>query len=158
MKCRPADMLLFDLDYGDLIRPPFHILRGRAWGQCTNQTDEYLVVYGPKHDLERSIFDTSPYVLPPGATTPDRWDCEGFLLPSDRKLHGWRRSRSGPLAVKFWNFRHFWAKSLDADGYRCPWNNGVFSPSQINWAIPNFSYQDIVARLRSLGRAATSWK
>lgn len=30
-------------------------------------------------------------------------------------------------------------KSLDADTYRCPWNNGIFEPSQINWAIPNFS-------------------
>jgi hypothetical protein len=49
-------MLLFELDYGDLIRPPFRILRGRGWGQCTNQTQEYLIVYGPKHDSERSIF------------------------------------------------------------------------------------------------------
>jgi hypothetical protein len=75
-------MLLFDLDYGDLIRPPFRVLRGRGWGQCTNQTDEHVIVYGPKHESARSIFDTSPYVLPPGATTPDSWDCEGFFLVS----------------------------------------------------------------------------
>lgn len=49
-------MQLFDLDYGDLIRPPFRILRGRAWGQCTNQTEEHLVVYGPKNERERSNF------------------------------------------------------------------------------------------------------
>ena len=143
-------MLLFELDYGDLIRPLFQIVRGRGrgWGQCTNQTDEYLIVYGPKHEKERSIFDTSPYVLPPSATTPDSWDCEGFLLPSDRMLQGrWNRKR-GPLAIKFWNFRHFWVNSLDATAYRCPWSNGVFEPSQINWAIPNFSYEDIVDRLR----------
>ena len=73
MKLKLEDMLLFELDYGDLIRPPFRILRGRGWGQCTNQTDEHLIVYGPKYDTERSIFDTSPYVLPPGATTPDWW-------------------------------------------------------------------------------------
>jgi hypothetical protein len=155
MKCRLEDMRLFDLDYGDLIRPPFRILRGRAWGQCTNQTGENLVVYGPKHEQERSIFDTSPYLLPPGATTPDFWDCEGFLLPSDRMLQGWRRSRRGPLAIKFWNFRHFWVKNIDFGAYRCPWNNGVFESSQINWAIPNFSYQDIQGRLKSLREAST---
>jgi len=149
MKCQPREMLLFDLDYGDLIRPPFRILRGRGWGQCMNQTGEYLIVYGPKHENERSIFDTSPYVLPPDATTPDAWDCEGFMLPSDRTLRRWRNRRRGPLAVKFWNFRHFSVKSLDAKTYFCPWDNGVYEPSQINWAIPNFSYHDILDRLRA---------
>jgi hypothetical protein len=62
-------MRLFPLDHGDLIRPPFRIQRGRGRGQCTNATSEYLIVYGPKHLDERSIFDTSPYVLPPGKTT-----------------------------------------------------------------------------------------
>jgi hypothetical protein len=156
MKCRPEDMRLFDLDYGDLIRAPFRILRGRAWGQCTNHTDEYLVVYGPKHERERSIFDTSPYVLPPGATTPDSWDCDGFLLPSDRTLQGWHRRRRGPRAIKFWNFRHFRVKTLDASTYFCSWNNGVFETSQINWAIPNFSYQDILGRLKASGGASNS--
>jgi hypothetical protein len=147
MKRRPEDMLLFDLDYGDLIRPSFRILRSHGWAQCTNQTQEHLIVYGPKHDGERSIFDTSPYVLPPGSTTPDSWDCEGFFLPSDRFLQAWRGRRHGPLASKFRNFRRFWVKSLGADTYTCPWNNGVFKPSQINWAIPNFSYQEITTRL-----------
>jgi hypothetical protein len=155
MKCRPEDMLLFELDYGDLIRPLYRILRERGWGQCTNETEEHLIVYGPKHEQERSIFDTSPYVLPPGATTPDCWDCEGFLLPSDRTLHSWRSSRHGPLAIKFWNYRHFWVKGLGVGAYRCPWDNGVFEPSQINWAIPNFSYQDIVGRLRGPGGGST---
>jgi hypothetical protein len=156
MKCRPEDMLLFDLDYGDLIRPPYQILRGRGWGQCTNQTKEHLIVYGPKHEQERSIFDTSPYVLSPGATTPDSWDCEGFLVPSDRTIRSWRTLRRGPLAVKFWNFRHLRVTRLDADTYRCSWNNGVFEPSQINWAIPDFSHQDIAGRLRSPGADSTS--
>src|SRR5229473_1667651 len=115
IKLRPEQMVLFDLDHGDLIRPPFRILRGRGWGQCTNETDEYLIVYGPKHQTERSIFDTSPYVLPPGKTTPDSWDCEGFLVPADRSLLLGRNLRTGPLAVKFWNFRRFWVRSADSD-------------------------------------------
>jgi hypothetical protein len=148
MKCRLEDMALFELDYGDLIRPPYRILRSRGWGQCTNHTSEYLIVYGPKHEQESSIFDTSPYVLPPGATTPDRWDCDGFLLPSDRRLQrAWRGSRCGPLAVKFWNHRHFSTWSVDTEIYRCSWDNGVFEPSQINWAIPNLPYRAIIARL-----------
>jgi hypothetical protein len=144
-------MRLFDLDYGDLIRPPYQILRGRGWGQCTNETGDYLIVYGPKHESERSVFDTSPYVLPPGTTTPDSWDCEGFLVPADRTLRQWRGSRRGPLAIKFWDYRKFWVK-VDANTYRCPWHNGVYEPSQINWAIPNFAYRDILDRLRPSGR------
>ena len=58
------------------------------------------------------------------------------------------------MAIKFWNYRHFWVKGLGADTYRCPWDNGVFEPSQINWAIPNFSYQDIVGRIRVPGGAS----
>jgi hypothetical protein len=112
MKCRPEDMLLFDLDYGDPIRPTFRILRGRWWGQFTNQTEDHLIVYGPKPERERSIFDTSPYVLPPGTTTPDSWDCKGFLLPFDRMLQRWRGRKHGPLAIKFWDFRR--PTSIDA--------------------------------------------
>jgi len=151
MKCRPEEMYLFKLDYGDLIRPPYRILRGRGWGQCTNETDEHLVVYGPKHRDEPSIFDTSPYVLPPSKTTPDAWDCEGFLVPSDRLLRRREKLKSGPLAVKFWDFRRFWVKKVANDTYRCSWDNGVFEPSQINWAIPNFPYQTILGRVRQSG-------
>jgi hypothetical protein len=147
MKLRPEQMAVFKLDYGDLIRPDFRILPDRGWGQCTNLTAEQLIVYGPKHPDERSIFDTSPYILPPGATTPDNWDCDGFFLPADRSIRRWRQRRAGPLAVKFWNYRRFWVKDSGAGIYSCPWDNGVFEPSEINWAIPNFSYQDVRLRI-----------
>ena len=151
MKCRPEEMNLFELDYGELIRPPYRILRGRGWGQCTNETDEHLVVYGPKHRDEPSIFDTSPYVLPPDMTTPDSWDCEGYLVPSDRLLRRWGKLKRGPLAVKFWNFRRFRVRKAPPNIYRSSWDNGVFEPSQINWAIPNFPYQSILGRVRRSG-------
>lgn len=153
-KCRPDDMALFDLDYGDLIRPPFEILPNRGWGQCTNATGEYLIVYGPKHRDEQSMFDTSPYVLPPLCTTPDGWDCDGFYVPSDRALHRLRGRTKGPAAVKFWNFRRFTVDRADADTYRSFWPNGVFQPSQINWAIPNLPYAEILARIRARGESA----
>src|ERR1022692_3180359 len=95
MKCRLEEMVLFELDYGDLIRPDFRILPSKGWGQCTNNTAELLIVYGQKHPCEHSIFDNSPYILAPGTTTPDHWDCDGFFLPSDRKLRLPRGTRTG---------------------------------------------------------------
>ena len=80
---------------------------------------------------------------------------KGFLVPSDRMLQRWWSRRRGPLAVKFCDFRHFWVKRTDANIYRCPWNNGVYEPSQINWAIPNFTYKDIMGRLRTPGGVST---
>ncbi len=157
MKLQPEEMILFDLDYGDLLRPEFRILPSRGWGQCTNQTHDFLIVYGPKHEDEKSIFDTSPFILPPGATTPDHWDCDGFFLPADRTLKRRRRVRQGPLAVKFWNLRRFLVWSSQSGEYECSWDNGVFEPSEINWAIPNFSYERIFSRLgRPNKRAATA--
>ncbi len=150
MKLRPEEMALFELNYGDLLRPAYQILLGRGRGQCANQTSEYLVVYGPKHDRENSIFDTSPYVLPPGKTTPDRWDCKGFLVPSDRELGTWRGPKRGPRAVKFWDFRRFWVTNPEGPLYRCSWHNGLFLPSQINWAIPNFPYEEVLRRIKSM--------
>jgi hypothetical protein len=147
MKLTPQQMILFDLDYGDLLRPEFRILPSPGWGQCTNLTREFLIVYGPKQQAERSIFDTSPYVLPPGATTPDRWDCDGFFLPADRMIRRWRPALLGPLAVKFWNFRRFVVRDVGESTYSCSWINGAFEPSQINWAIPNFRYAELLARL-----------
>ena len=147
MKCRPEEMTLFKLDYGDLLRPTYRILPSRGWGQCTNLTSEFLIIYGPKNEYEQSIFDTSPYALPPGRTTPDRWDCDGFFLPSDRVIQRWGGSKNGPLAIKFWNHRRFSVRNGADKTYRASWDNGIFLPSQINWAIPNFTYRDILGRL-----------
>ncbi len=147
MKLKPEEMILFDLDYGELLRPPFRILPSPGWGQCTNNTKEILIVYGPKHKAERSIFDTSPYILGSGSTTPDHWDCDGFFVPNDRSVLLWSSRRSGPVAIKFWNRRRFSVSNADPTTYKCSWPNGVFEPSEINWAIPNFSHEDILKRV-----------
>jgi hypothetical protein len=156
MKLLVEQMILFDLDYGDLIRPPFEILEKSGWSQCTNGTSEHLIVYGPKAKAERSIFDTSPYVLPPGAVTPDGWDCKGFLVPSDRTLQRWWTRTCGPLATKFWNHRRFAVWSHDPTTYCRSWDNEVFLPSQINWAIPTFSYGQILSRQRDTSTGSSS--
>ncbi len=147
MKLKADQIALLQLDYGDLVRPDYRILPSRGWGQCTNSTSEILIVYGPKHEGDRSICDTSPYVLPPGTTTPDHWDCDGFFVPSDRLIRLWRGIRRGPCAVKYWNYRRFSVRSAGPVIYRAPWNNGIFEPSQINWAIPNLSYEQVRCRL-----------
>lgn len=145
---RPQEMRLLNLDYGDLLRPEFRILPSRGWGQCTNLLPEYLIVYGPKHPDEKSIFDTSPYVLAPGSTTPDHWDCDGFFLPADRRVQSrWRSLRRGPLAIKFRNYRKVSVSDGRHGVYRCPWADGIFEPSQINWAIPNLSSDELRQRL-----------
>lgn len=147
-KLRAEEMQLLNLDYGDLLRPEFMILPSRGWGQCTNLLGEYLIVYGPKHPEETSIFDTSPYVLPPGLTTPEHWDCDGFFLPADRLVQSrWRRLRRGPLAIKFRDYRKVSVSAGEDGVYRCPWADGIYEPSQINWAIPNLDYAVISARI-----------
>jgi hypothetical protein len=156
MKLKADQMALLQLDYGDLVRPDYRILSDRGWGQCTNLTAEILIVYGPKNICDRSVSDTSPYVLPPGATTPDHWDCDGFFVPSDRRIRRWRGTQHGPLAVKYWNFRRFSVRTAGPVIYRAPWSNGIFEPSQINWAIPNLSYEQIGLRLERSRRPAGS--
>jgi hypothetical protein len=157
MKLTVSEMVVLELDYGDLVRPDYQILPDKGWGQCTNATGEIVIVYGPKHRSDRSICDTTPYVLPPGATTPDHWDCDGFLVPSDRLIRLWRGSKRGPLAVKFWDFRHFSVRRAGTSVYRTSWNNGAFEPSQINWAIPDLSYDQIEQRIgRSRGTPSRS--
>jgi hypothetical protein len=72
-------------------------------------------------------------------------------VPSDRLLRRWGRLKRGPLAVKFWNFRRFRVRKASSNIYRSSWDNGIFEPSQINWAIPNFPYQTILGRVRQPG-------
>src|SRR5258708_32608155 len=86
MKWAAEEMVIFELDYGDLMRPDFEIVYQAAAWAAHERTGEYLIGYGPRHQKERSIFDTPPYVLPPAATTQDRWDFDGFLVSSDRLI------------------------------------------------------------------------
>lgn len=105
------------------------------------------MIYGPKHPGDQSIFDTSPYLLPQGDTTPPDWDCDGFFVPNDRFVEEpFRRARKGPLAVKFWDYRHFTVTARSVGVYGCATSNGRFEPSQINWPIPNFSYDQLMRK------------
>jgi hypothetical protein len=58
------------------------------------------------------------------------------------------------LAIKFWNFRRFKVKRIADAVYNASWHNGLFLPSQINWAIPNFSYGQIEAKIAAADGSA----
>jgi hypothetical protein len=148
-----SEMILVDFDYGDFLRAEFTVNPERGWGQGANATDEVLIVYGPKHPKDRSVFDTSPYFLPPGCETPRYWDCNGFFVPSERFAVQKLSTLAGPLAIKYWDFRHFTVTMAGANGYRCPYNNGSFPPSAVNWPIPNLPYATLV-RLYERQRAS----
>jgi len=52
------------------------------------------------------------------------------------------------MAVKFWNRRRFSVWLATPGTYQSSWDNGVFEPGQINWAIPNLPYAEILSRLK----------
>jgi len=109
------DIALFELCDGGTTHVVLSVIATCwRWAQCTNRMAEFLLAYGPRQLDDPTTFDTSLYILPPQAKTPHSWDCEGFLLPVDKVLRSRWRIRRGPLAVKFWGFRRFWVKSVDA--------------------------------------------
>lgn len=57
-------------------------------GQCRNETDKTLVVYGQKPKKSQSTFDNALYFLPSGQETDDEWDCDGVYIPTDLKVAG----------------------------------------------------------------------
>ncbi|SRR5579883_1363116 len=61
---------------------------GKKGGQCRNETDKTLVVYGRKSKKSKSTFDNSLYFLPSGQETDNDWDCDGVYLPTDVKVAG----------------------------------------------------------------------
>jgi hypothetical protein len=110
-------------------------------GELTNSTAEVLLVYGPKRSGES--YDNSLYALPPGRKTPAGWDCDGFFVPNDRAADQALSSKSGPVAVKYRDYRSPVIEMLSPGRYSCPLNEGIYVPGELNWLIPNLSYSDI---------------
>jgi hypothetical protein len=88
-------------------------------GKCTNSTKETITVYGGKHPNQPAPYSESRFVLKPGASTPDGWDCDGFFVPKDRTLHQRIGSNPrGPLAVKFIGAQGDFVVTQNDDQYR----------------------------------------
>jgi hypothetical protein len=116
----------------------------RGWAQCRNETGEPLFVYGARDDDDRSTFDTSLYLLPPGLFTPERWDCKGILIPQGKRGRQLLSTIDGPAALKYLDFRRFTITLKNAGTYRCAFNNGVFRAGVVNWPVPLISYGDLL--------------
>jgi len=148
-KMASEEMKLMELDHGDFGPVAPEVMGGPRWGQCINLTDEILIVYGPNSPKDPSHYGNSMYFLPPGCTTPDNWDCDGFYVPNDRVAKQRFSKKQGPLAIKFWDLRHFTVAKSAPDEYKCYDNNGAFKQGEINWAVPNLSYAEVVRRCKS---------
>ncbi len=118
-------------------------MSGFGWGQCTNSTDEILLVYGPHTPGSR--YDNTLFCLPPGWTTPDNWDCDGFFVPNDRIANQAFSKLAGPLAIKYYDTRNFEVIKSAPNEYECYFNNGAYSPGTINWQIPDIDYSVVAA-------------
>jgi hypothetical protein len=118
-----------------------------AFGTCTNDTGETILVYGSKHPEDTSPYEDSMYYLPAGRTTPDGWDCDGFFVPNDRIASQALSDVQGPCAIKYLS-QISWTVTKGGNKYNCPLNQGLFKPSEIGcpssiipyrvcWPIPD---------------------
>lgn len=110
-------------------------------GVLSNKTGETLLVYGPKRRGE--THDNSLYFLPTGRRTPDNWDCDGFYVPTDRIADQALSDKHGPLAIKYRDYRSPVIEMTGPAKYKCHLNEGAYSPGELNWEIPDLSYQQL---------------
>lgn len=109
--------------------------------KITNSTSEIIIVYGSRRETEGGNYDNSWYVLHPGKTIPDNWECDGFFVPNDRTFRQENgETVNGPVAVKYGSSA---TVSITQNGNQYvangTHNEGVFRPSEIDWSVPNFS-------------------
>jgi len=112
-------------------------------GDLTNSTSELLVVHGSM--LSGEACDNSLNALPPGLPHTERWDYDGLFVPNDRAADQALSSKSGPVAVKYRDYRSPVIEMLSPGRYSCPLNEGIYVPGELNWLIPNLSYSEIKA-------------
>jgi len=109
-----------------------------------NGCDDPIFVYGPRHPSEQTTLPTSLFLLPAGSSTPKRWDCKGILIPSDRIVTQGSSVIDGPLALKYRDMRRI--TIIEKDGrYLCPRSNGIKELGQIDFAIPEISYLELLS-------------
>lgn len=131
---------------------------GTSWGQCSNETEKTLAVYGPQPDeddvAEDYPYDTALYFLAPGQTTKEKWDCNGVYLPNDAKLRAISSNQqgeelAGPGAIKIVDGTQLVAKT-NPDNSAVELNippTQVFKAGDLNWFIPNVTSVTIDTRV-----------
>jgi hypothetical protein len=127
--------------------------KGINWGQCRNETDKTIAVYGPKPKKAKTPYDNTLYFLGAGQATPANWDCQGIYLPNDTKLTSFNtdpnQQLEGAVAIKIFKGTQLIAKTNSETGAL----ELNISPSKflkagdINWYIPNVSERNIAFRV-----------
>ena len=142
----PRSLELVMLPRRDQLPDPRPIRRFHpAWMYCRvhNSCDEPLFVYGPRHHTDATTMPTSLFLLPPGQSTPKRWDCKGILISSDRVAINGRPIAHGPVVLKYRDMRRV-TIAIRGGVYQCPHSNGVRTPSDIDFAVPAVSYRTLL--------------
>jgi hypothetical protein len=126
--------------------------RDLVYAKITNSTKEKIIVFGPKRETEGGDYKNSWYILEQGETTPVWWECDGVFIPNDRNFSSNSDNQiKGPLGVKY-NKGKIITISQEGDKYieKGDANDGVFKPSETNWAIPDFSSEDCQRMIRAM--------
>lgn len=128
---------------------------GINWGQCRNQTENTLAVYGPKPDFDNDDYpyDNGLYFLAAGQTTKDKWDCNGVYLPSGVQASGisfnGKSQELAPVAVKIADGTQLVIKTNPITGtveFSVP-PMKVIKAGEAKWFIPNVTQAAINARI-----------
>jgi hypothetical protein len=122
---------------------------GITWGQCRNETNKTIAVYGPAGEDSKSSSDNELYFLASGESTPEGWDCNGMYLPKGIKVEGVDITQ--PLAYKVLNGTELVAKANPDTGelgLNVP-PTQVLKAGEANWTIPNLSQAFIESRIPS---------
>ncbi len=121
----------------------YSLEKGINWGQCRNETDKTIAVYGPKPKKPKTPYDNTLYFLGAGQETPAGWDCQGIYLANDAKVAGLNtdpnQSLDGASAIKIFKGTQLIAKS-NPETSALEFNvtpSKVFKAGDINWYIPN---------------------
>lgn len=122
---------------------------GITWGQCRNETDKTIAVYGPSSEKSKSASNSELYFLASGESTPEGWDCNGLYLPSGIQVAGIDVTQ--PLAYKVLNGTQLVAKTNPDTGelsLNVP-PTKVLKAGSGDGAIPNLSQAFIESRIPS---------
>ncbi|HLO47746.1 MAG TPA: hypothetical protein VK211_04935 [Kamptonema sp.] len=142
-----------DKKIADLEFQKYALETGISWGQCRNETDNNLAIYGPKHKKSPSSYDNALYFLGPGQTTRPKWDCEGVFIPSGAATNltddTQGQDLTGAVAVKIVDGSQLIVKA-NPDTAALQFNAPpakFFKSGEVNWFIPNVSQASIDTRV-----------
>lgn len=108
-----------------------------------NASECALFIYGPRHPSDQTTLPTSLFILPPGASTPKRWDCKGILISSNRTVVQGSSVIYGPVALKYRDMRRITITETNGQ-YRCPRSDGVLEAGQIDFIVPMGPYNELL--------------